>query len=65
MLVAYAGKETERGPNARQTRAYAKFMAGKDTADIAEFYHINESTALRWISLERCHLLGLPSPYRA
>lgn len=49
--------------NPKQINAYDKFMAGHDTASIAEFYHVHEQTALRWISVERSRRHERASPY--
>jgi hypothetical protein len=65
-LVAFAGTDDEaETKNYKQINAYDKFMAGRDTAQIAASYRIKERTALRWINLERCRRGGLASPYEA
>lgn len=76
MLIPYAGKDDtyevpfstsfrRRGaaPGTRQRRAYLTFCAGHDTMRIAQTYHIKESTALRWISVERSKRLCRENPY--
>lgn len=43
--------------------ALGMFRAGMDTADIARFFQIHESEALRLVAKQRSALLDLPSPY--
>lgn len=56
MLIPYAGKDTDQGPNLKAERAYMRFKLGYDTYDIARFYRMSEATVLRWITSERDRL---------
>lgn len=57
--AAYAHWKTE-----RPVKAVAMFRAGSDTLKIAHSLAVRETTILRWLTLERCERLNLPSPYR-
>lgn len=65
MFMAVERKNTirEPGTHPRKLNAYDKFMAGYDTMQLAEIYHISEATALRWISQERSRRRAALSPY--
>ncbi len=49
--------------NPKQINAYDKFMSGRDTLQIAEFYRVHEATAHRWINAERSRRHEITSPY--
>lgn len=61
-LIPYAGKDEERRAFNQPARALQMFNNGKDTLDIARHFGISEATALRWITVERSDLRGLPNP---
>lgn len=63
MLIAYAGKNTETEQDPRHEYAYTRFMNGASTLQVAEYYHIRECTALRWVTNWRCRIRSLPTPY--
>ena len=64
MFVALAAQiQPEIPAHPRQVNAYDKFMAGYDTAQIAELWHVSEPVALRWISQERSRRHEIASPY--
>lgn len=48
----------------RPERAATLFWGGMDTLQIAHNFAVKEATILRWITMERCQRLGLPSPYQ-
>lgn len=47
----------------RPAKAYEMFRSGRDTMQISHAFGIREATIHRWITMERCRRLNLPSPY--
>lgn len=70
-LIPYAGKDgNERQVDAfghitprRAVSAYARFLGGMDTLEIAKRYCVSEPTVLEWVTLERCARRDLLNPY--
>lgn len=70
-MVPYAGydpKEGKRGylpaAGTMRQKAYAMFLRGKDTADIAKSLKIKEHRAAEMVEAERCERRGLALPGR-
>lgn len=76
MLIPFAGQDPEeraievsetkylfRKTHTRPAMAYRMFRMGKDTEELAERFKRDESTILRWITMERCRTRGLSDPF--
>lgn len=69
-MIPYAGKdpwERQIGegyiPWSKYDAAYERFSFGWDTHKIAQFMGVSEAKVLKYITIERSRLLGLPNPY--
>jgi transposase-like protein len=65
-LIRYAGFDPNEDCACPKLKGvYKRFLAGSDTAALARYYRVRESTVLRWINEARSRALGLPSPLEA